>query len=154
MVCFSKRRKGLFKKAEELSVLSGARIGVLAFSQAGKMYCSDAQTLNSLLDPQFNISSEKEVENSWELNFLKSMAGNDRAFWYNRPGVQKMDYEDLQQFDRAIFDSLTDHRFFSDSLQEAQKRMKIKKPPNVLVIHLKRFKYIVITLREREWEKN
>ncbi|KAL0909659.1 hypothetical protein M5K25_020546 [Dendrobium thyrsiflorum] len=36
-------------------------------------------------------------------------------------------------------------KFFCDkccSLQEAQKRMKIKKPPNVLVIHLKRFKYI------------
>ncbi|KAL9332703.1 hypothetical protein ACSQ67_002313 [Phaseolus vulgaris] len=28
------------------------------------------------------------------------------------------------------------------SLQEAQKRMKIKKPPHILVIHLKRFKYI------------
>ncbi|PKA51498.1 Ubiquitin carboxyl-terminal hydrolase 3 [Apostasia shenzhenica] len=36
-------------------------------------------------------------------------------------------------------------KFFCDkccSLQEAQKRMKIKKPPNVLVIHFKRFKYI------------
>ncbi|KAK9134270.1 hypothetical protein Syun_013600 [Stephania yunnanensis] len=28
------------------------------------------------------------------------------------------------------------------NLQEAQKRMKIKKPPHILVIHLKRFKYI------------
>jgi ubiquitin carboxyl-terminal hydrolase 12/46 len=28
------------------------------------------------------------------------------------------------------------------SLQEAHKRMRIKKPPNILVIHLKRFKYI------------
>ncbi|CAA2984283.1 ubiquitin carboxyl-terminal hydrolase 3 [Olea europaea subsp. europaea] len=36
-------------------------------------------------------------------------------------------------------------KFFCDkccSLQEAQKRMKIKRPPHVLVIHLKRFKYI------------
>lgn len=36
-------------------------------------------------------------------------------------------------------------KFFCDkccSLQEAQKRMKIKKPPHILVIHLKRFKYI------------
>ncbi|GFY91378.1 ubiquitin-specific protease 3 [Actinidia rufa] len=36
-------------------------------------------------------------------------------------------------------------KFFCDkccSLQEAQKRMKIKKPPQVLVIHLKRFKYV------------
>ncbi|KAH9611529.1 hypothetical protein KSS87_003424 [Heliosperma pusillum] len=36
-------------------------------------------------------------------------------------------------------------KFFCDkcsSLQEAQKRMKIKRPPHILVIHLKRFKYI------------
>ncbi|KAJ6822828.1 ubiquitin carboxyl-terminal hydrolase 3-like isoform X2 [Iris pallida] len=36
-------------------------------------------------------------------------------------------------------------KFFCDKccrLQEAQKRMKIKKPPRILVIHLKRFKYI------------
>ncbi|KAG0470305.1 hypothetical protein HPP92_016469 [Vanilla planifolia] len=36
-------------------------------------------------------------------------------------------------------------KFFCDkccSLQEAQKRMKIKKPPSILVIHLKRFKFI------------
>ncbi|KAL8540567.1 hypothetical protein ACS0TY_001991 [Phlomoides rotata] len=36
-------------------------------------------------------------------------------------------------------------KFFCDkcsSLQEAQKRMKIKKPPRILVIHLKRFKYM------------
>lgn len=36
-------------------------------------------------------------------------------------------------------------KFFCDkccSLQEAQKRMKIKKPPQILVIHLKRFKYM------------
>lgn len=36
-------------------------------------------------------------------------------------------------------------KFFCDkccSLQEAQKMMKIKKPPHILVIHLKRFKYM------------
>ena len=31
---------------------------------------------------------------------------------------------------------------YDTSLQEAQKRMKIKKPPHILVIHLKRFKYM------------
>jgi hypothetical protein len=30
----------------------------------------------------------------------------------------------------------------SASLQEAQKRMKIKSPPRILALHLKRFKYI------------
>lgn len=36
-------------------------------------------------------------------------------------------------------------KFFCDeccSLQEAQKRMKVKNPPHILVIHLKRFKYM------------
>ncbi|EPS66070.1 hypothetical protein M569_08707, partial [Genlisea aurea] len=40
---------------------------------------------------------------------------------------------------------LGDEKFFCDkcsSLQEAEKRMKIKRPPQVLVIHLKRFKYL------------
>lgn len=32
--------------------------------------------------------------------------------------------------------------FFVRSLQEAQKRMKIKSPPRILALHLKRFKYI------------
>jgi len=32
--------------------------------------------------------------------------------------------------------------FFDISLQEAQKRMKIKKPPHTQVIHLKQFNYL------------
>ncbi|XP_026405716.1 agamous-like MADS-box protein AGL61 [Papaver somniferum] len=37
-VTFSKRRKGLFKKATELSVLTGAQVALIAFSPAGKPY--------------------------------------------------------------------------------------------------------------------
>ena len=42
-VTFSKRRKGLLKKAHELSVLCDAQIGLIVFSERGKMkeYCSD-----------------------------------------------------------------------------------------------------------------
>ncbi|KAI3897252.1 hypothetical protein MKX03_036602 [Papaver bracteatum] len=39
-VTFSKRRKGLFKKANELSVLTGAQVALIAFSPAGKPYVS------------------------------------------------------------------------------------------------------------------
>ena len=38
-----------------------------------------------------------------------------------------------------------DNKFYCDtccSLQEAQKRMRIKRLPNVLALHLKRFKYV------------
>ncbi|XP_020694879.2 uncharacterized protein LOC110108539 [Dendrobium catenatum] len=73
MVCFSKRRKGLFKKAEELSILSGAKIGILTFSQAGKLYCSDAEILNSLLCSQVGIPQDKEIEDDWESAFAEDM---------------------------------------------------------------------------------
>ncbi|KAL0349793.1 UNVERIFIED_CONTAM: Ubiquitin carboxyl-terminal hydrolase 3 [Sesamum radiatum] len=46
--------------------------------------------------------------------------------------------KDVNAFD-ALFRTGTDMLCL---LQEAQKRMKIKRPPQILVIHLKRFKYI------------
>ena len=37
-VTFSKRRRGLFKKAEELSVLCDAEVALIIFSSRGKLY--------------------------------------------------------------------------------------------------------------------
>lgn len=37
-VTFSKRRRGLFKKAEELSVLCDAEVGLIVFSSTGKLF--------------------------------------------------------------------------------------------------------------------
>lgn len=41
-VTFSKRRRGLFKKAEELSVLCDAEVGVIIFSATGKLFESSS----------------------------------------------------------------------------------------------------------------
>ncbi|XVF86977.1 hypothetical protein PTKIN_Ptkin18bG0083700 [Pterospermum kingtungense] len=40
-VTFSKRKKGLFKKAKEVSKLCGAEVGVLTLSKSGKLFTSD-----------------------------------------------------------------------------------------------------------------
>ncbi|GAB2267906.1 hypothetical protein Dimus_002881 [Dionaea muscipula] len=37
-VTFSKRRRGLFKKAHELSTLCDVEIGLIVFSSTGKLY--------------------------------------------------------------------------------------------------------------------
>jgi hypothetical protein len=37
-VTFSKRRKGLLKKADELAVLCGVDVGVVVFSERGKLF--------------------------------------------------------------------------------------------------------------------
>ncbi|XP_020591382.1 MADS-box transcription factor 23-like [Phalaenopsis equestris] len=116
MVCFSKRRKGLFKKAEELSVLCGTKVAVLAFSQAGKLYCSDFETFDTLLCPQTQleadsflcpppaVAAEKEAEICWEFDFNEAMAGNSLPFWYNKPNVQCMDCEELRRLESAILE--------------------------------------------------
>jgi hypothetical protein len=49
-VCFSKRRKGLLKKAFELSVLCGAQVGLIVFSPAGKPYTYGNRSLDAVLD--------------------------------------------------------------------------------------------------------
>uniref|UniRef100_A0ACD5XY82 Uncharacterized protein n=1 Tax=Avena sativa TaxID=4498 RepID=A0ACD5XY82_AVESA len=49
-VCFSKRRKGLVKKAFELSVLCGAQVGLIVFSPAGKPYTFGHGSLDAVLD--------------------------------------------------------------------------------------------------------
>ncbi|XP_074566024.1 agamous-like MADS-box protein AGL62 [Curcuma longa] len=48
-VCFSKRRAGVFKKANELSVLCGAEVAVLAFSPSGKPYSFGHPSVDSVL---------------------------------------------------------------------------------------------------------
>ncbi|XP_026664940.1 agamous-like MADS-box protein AGL61 [Phoenix dactylifera] len=49
-VCFSKRRAGLFKKANELSILCGAEIGIIVFSPAGKPFSFGHPSVSSIID--------------------------------------------------------------------------------------------------------
>ncbi|XP_042396895.1 agamous-like MADS-box protein AGL61 [Zingiber officinale] len=49
-VCFSKRRTGLFKKANELSVLCGANLAVVVFSPAGKPFSFGHPSVDSVLN--------------------------------------------------------------------------------------------------------
>ncbi|PSS26344.1 MADS-box transcription factor [Actinidia chinensis var. chinensis] len=56
-VTFSKRRKGLFKKAEELHHLTGADVAVIAFSAAGRPYTHGGE---DTLDKYLNYCVKKE----------------------------------------------------------------------------------------------
>ncbi|KAL0692239.1 hypothetical protein Bca4012_059419 [Brassica carinata] len=51
-VTFSKRRSGVIKKANELSVLCDANIGLIVFSATGKLYqhCTEPLTMPQLID--------------------------------------------------------------------------------------------------------
>ncbi|RLN18571.1 hypothetical protein C2845_PM02G35220 [Panicum miliaceum] len=49
-VTFSKRRRGLFKKAEELSILCDAEVGLVVFSATGKLFHFASSSMNQIID--------------------------------------------------------------------------------------------------------
>ncbi|KAJ0011390.1 hypothetical protein Pint_33422 [Pistacia integerrima] len=56
-VTFSKRRRGLFKKAQELSTLCDAEIAVMVFSTTGKLFeYSSSRFLSHLITLVFRTS--------------------------------------------------------------------------------------------------
>ncbi|XP_018437862.2 protein TRANSPARENT TESTA 16-like isoform X2 [Raphanus sativus] len=57
-VTFSKRRSGVIKKANELSVLCDAHIGLIVFSTTGKLYqhCTEPLTMAQVIDRYLQTS--------------------------------------------------------------------------------------------------
>ncbi|CAH2037193.1 unnamed protein product [Thlaspi arvense] len=89
-VTFSKRRRGLFKKAAELSVLTGAKIAVITFSQCGRIYSFGH--VDTLID---------KYVRKMPVN-LESYRGDDETEeqgdpWWVRP-VESVPEEDLEEY--------------------------------------------------------
>ncbi|XP_059311595.1 MADS-box protein SVP-like isoform X4 [Lycium ferocissimum] len=58
-VTFSKRRRGLFKKAQELSTLCDADIGLIVFSATGKLFEYSSSSMVQLIE-KHKMQSERE----------------------------------------------------------------------------------------------
>nr|ASZ80017.1 MADS47 [Dendrocalamus latiflorus] len=56
-VTFSKRRRGLFKKAEELSILCDAEVGLVVFSATGKLFQFASSSMKQIID-RYNSHSK------------------------------------------------------------------------------------------------
>ncbi|KAJ0987342.1 hypothetical protein J5N97_005698 [Dioscorea zingiberensis] len=113
---------------------------------------------NGHVQPQVN-GVHKETLVTWVHKSFQGILTNEtRCLWCETVTAREETFFDLS-LDIEQNSSITsclknfsstetlnaEDKFFCDkccSLQEAQKRMKIKKPPSILVIHLKRFKYI------------
>ncbi|XP_042432162.1 MADS-box transcription factor 22-like isoform X2 [Zingiber officinale] len=96
-VTFSKRRRGLFKKAEELSVLCDAEVALIVFSATGKLFefasssvkdilekrCTDSQNLQKEEHPYFDLNIDDNIYASLRLEVaqeslrLRQMRGEE-----------------------------------------------------------------------------
>ncbi|KAF8015704.1 hypothetical protein BT93_H1278 [Corymbia citriodora subsp. variegata] len=82
-VTFLKRRKGLLKKARELSILCDAEVGVIIFSCTGKLYDFASSSMQSVLQRYkdlreeghqlLNTSSEIKLSTDGDLYSIKQI---------------------------------------------------------------------------------
>ncbi|KAG5541880.1 hypothetical protein RHGRI_021649 [Rhododendron griersonianum] len=116
-VTFSKRRKGLFKKAEELAVLCDVDVALIMFSATGKLFQFASSSMNTILakytlhssniekldQPSLELQLEDSTsvklreEISERTNELRRMRGED---------IQGLKIEDLQQLEKLLQEGL------------------------------------------------
>ncbi|KAJ0087012.1 hypothetical protein Patl1_08652 [Pistacia atlantica] len=113
-VTFSKRRRGLFKKAEELSVLCDAEVALIIFSATGKLfeYCS-ASSMKDMIS-RYNLHSnnigkldqpslELQLENSNHIRLSKEVADKSHELRQMRgEDLKGLNIEELQQLEKML----------------------------------------------------
>ncbi|MCD7471599.1 hypothetical protein HAX54_012170, partial [Datura stramonium] len=60
-VTFSKRRNGLFKKSSEISILCGAEVATVIFSQSNSVYSIGNPSVNSIVDRFLGVNPPPDV---------------------------------------------------------------------------------------------
>ncbi|CAL0331544.1 unnamed protein product [Lupinus luteus] len=113
-VTFSKRRRGLFKKAEELSVLCDADVALIIFSSTGKLFEYSSSSMREILKRHHlhskNLAKMEQpslelqlVENSNYTTLSKEVADKSHLLRQMRgEDLHGLDIEELQQLERFL----------------------------------------------------
>ncbi|XP_059279625.1 MADS-box protein AGL24 [Lycium ferocissimum] len=112
-VTFSKRRRGLFKKAEELSVLCDADVALIIFSATGKLFEFASSSMNDILG-KYKLHSaglekveqpslDLQLENSINTRLSKEVADKTREMRQIRgEELEGLSLEELQQIEKRL----------------------------------------------------
>eukprot|EP00268_Persea_americana_P050161 TRINITY_DN5437_c0_g4_i2.p1 TRINITY_DN5437_c0_g4~~TRINITY_DN5437_c0_g4_i2.p1 ORF type:complete len:248 (-),score=61.91 TRINITY_DN5437_c0_g4_i2:365-1108(-) len=112
-VTFSKRRRGLFKKAEELSILCDAEVGVIIFSATGKLLEYSSSSINEVVErrkmhsknlPEVEQPSlELQLENSHRTMLSKQVAEKSKLLRQMRgEDLQGLTLDELQKLEKTL----------------------------------------------------
>uniref|UniRef100_A0A9I9DMM2 Aspartic proteinase CDR1-like n=1 Tax=Cucumis melo TaxID=3656 RepID=A0A9I9DMM2_CUCME len=122
-VTFSKRRAGLFNKAAELSILSGAEIAILVFSSTGKIYTFGHPNVDMLIDrfltsnfvptkpaeaylPLEELNRDlKDATAEFEIEKMRAeRMRNTGGFWWDETEMECMGIEELKRFRSSLME--------------------------------------------------
>ncbi|KAK4843241.1 hypothetical protein QYF36_005782 [Acer negundo] len=113
-VTFSKRRRGLFKKAEELSVLCDADVALIIFSSTGKLFEYSSSSMKEILERHRLHAKNLEkldqpslelqlVENSNHTRLSKEIAEKSHQLRQLRgEELQGLNIEELQRLEKSL----------------------------------------------------
>ncbi|KAE8057069.1 hypothetical protein FH972_013789 [Carpinus fangiana] len=113
-VTFSKRRRGLLKKAEELSVLCDAEVALIIFSATGKLFEFSSSSMKDILERynlQYSNSLEKmgqpsldlQLEHGNNIRLSKEVADKSQQLRQARgEDLQALNLEELQKLEKKL----------------------------------------------------
>ncbi|XP_022772274.1 MADS-box protein SVP-like [Durio zibethinus] len=117
-VTFSKRRRGLFKKAQELSVMCDAEVALIIFSATGKLFEFASSSMRDILG-RYNLQSNNlskldqptlqlQLENSNHVGLSKEIADKSLQLRQMRgEDLQGLNIDQLQQLEKMLESGLT-----------------------------------------------
>ncbi|KAJ6908406.1 hypothetical protein NC651_018740 [Populus alba x Populus x berolinensis] len=116
-VTFSKRRRGLFKKAYELSILCDAEIALIVFSATGKLFEYSNTSMGQVIDRRslhpknintlHQLSLEQQLDGGVHAMLIKEIAEKNRELRHMRgEDLQGLSSEELKKLEKLIEGSL------------------------------------------------
>ncbi|XP_010532203.1 PREDICTED: floral homeotic protein PISTILLATA-like isoform X2 [Tarenaya hassleriana] len=139
-VTYSKRRKGMMKKAREITVLCDAKLALIIFASSGKMheYCSPSTNLAEMLGTYQQILGkrlwdEKHESLSNEMDRIKKDNDNLQIELRRLKGedIQSMNYKDLIAIESVLETGLVHVRNRQmECLRELKRREKMIEEEN------------------------
>ncbi|XP_022844349.1 MADS-box protein JOINTLESS-like isoform X2 [Olea europaea var. sylvestris] len=157
-VTFSKRRKGLLKKAKELTVLCDADVALIIFSSTGKLFEFASSSMKDILEKHglHTKNLEKLEQSSLELQIVGDInysrlsgevAERSHQLRYMRgEELQELSTEELQKLERSLETGLSrviekkDEKFMKEINQLQQKRMELMEENERLRLQISRGK--------------
>ncbi|KAL9238381.1 hypothetical protein vseg_012811 [Gypsophila vaccaria] len=131
-VTFSKRRRGLIKKAQELSTLCDAEIGLIVFSSTGKLFDYSSSRMTNVIQRHMlhadNFQTVDESSTSLQLEAEESICAllnkefkdkTQQLSHLNGEELEALNLEELMKLERQIEKSQSKvHRAKGDKLRK------------------------------------
>ncbi|KAH1260175.1 MADS-box protein JOINTLESS [Glycine max] len=136
-VTFSKRRRGLFKKAEELSVMCDADVALIIFSSTGKLFEYSSSSMKEILERHHlhskNLARMEQpslelqlVENSNCSRLSKEVAEKSHQLRQLRgEDLQGLNIEELQQLERSLETGLGRGEKIMSEITDLQRKLEL-----------------------------